>query len=138
MPDLTADTLSSYKQIFTEMQVASQKQLELAKTSDMDEKSLADFNRLTDERQSLIDKLKALPLAIDDVRELEGYQSQVDEIQRTIISITDNDKICSQLMQEKRDSTGVKLAEARTNKKARKAYKPVPTILDPWFFDAKK
>lgn len=120
------------------MHAISQQQLELAKTTDMDEKNLADFNRLMGERKVLMDKVDALRIPFGDIRNMTEYQSDVDVIQGTIKAITDNDKICGRLMQEKLTAAGAKLTDARINKKARMAYMPNPSMTDAWFFDAKK
>lgn len=137
-PDRHGEILSIYIELFQKMHLISQKQLELTKSTDMDEKDLTEFNRLTDERQSLIAKIDALPISIDELRDTQKYQAEVQDIETTAKTILDNDKNCSRLMQEKMSEVGSKLNGVRNSKKTRKAYGPATGIGEAWFLDTKK
>ncbi|MGE5423076.1 MAG: flagellar protein FliT [Ignavibacteriales bacterium] len=137
-PDRHQEILGIYTELFHKIHVLSQKQLELIKSTDMDEKDLTEFNRLTDDRQSLIDRIDALPISIDELRDTQKFESEVQEIETTGKAILDNDKTCRSLMQEKMSEVGAKLNGVRSSKKTRKAYGTATGMVEPWFLDTKK
>lgn len=136
-PDVHIKDLSSCHKLLDEILAVSNKQLEITRSTDMDDQALADFNCLTDARQDFIDQIDALSISIDEIRGMPEYQEMVESIQRTVKAIRDNDEICSCLMKEKMAEIGSRLTAMQTNKKARKAYGSAAGTFDPWFLDTK-
>lgn len=141
--DLTSN-LKQQARLYKNMLAISTRQLELARSEELEEGWLQEFLDLIGQRQGIMDSIDGLSAELPEGRvdpgapgEHSQYRQLVAGIRETIGCICRNDEACQELIKKKLGRVADRMAGVRANKKAYRAYTgagPDPA----WFIDKKK